>query len=213
MIVVDVEASGTDYAKHSIVSVGALDLANPTNRNISIMASRRCAGPRSRCSVNASSIWLPMVCNGESAIIGSWKMMEMRAPRTPRKSARVSAPGCSTSQRPRSGLSLRHGVTVVNAPGTIDSDYRGEVVVLLVNLAGSALLYTRFLRRGLPLDRLLECVRALGDLPLRAAPASEPGVLGDNVTAGGRGRGSRGSGAVTILMPLALLVGLTMPLP
>jgi dUTP pyrophosphatase len=36
--------------------------------------------------------------------------------------------------RPRSGLAIRHGVTVVNAPGTIDADYRGEVVVLLVNL-------------------------------------------------------------------------------
>jgi len=37
--------------------------------------------------------------------------------------------------RPRSGLALRHGVTVANAPGTIDSDYRGEVAVLLVNLS------------------------------------------------------------------------------
>jgi dUTP diphosphatase len=36
--------------------------------------------------------------------------------------------------RPRSGLALRHGVTLLNAPGTIDSDYRGEVQVLLVNL-------------------------------------------------------------------------------
>jgi len=36
--------------------------------------------------------------------------------------------------RPRSGLALRHGVTVANAPGTIDSDYRGELMVLLVNL-------------------------------------------------------------------------------
>jgi dUTP pyrophosphatase len=35
--------------------------------------------------------------------------------------------------RPRSGLAFRHGVTVLNAPGTIDSDYRGEVQVLLVN--------------------------------------------------------------------------------
>jgi dUTP pyrophosphatase len=43
-------------------------------------------------------------------------------------------PGFEAQVRPRSGLSLRHGVTVVNAPGTIDSDYRGEVVVLLVNL-------------------------------------------------------------------------------
>jgi dUTP pyrophosphatase len=38
--------------------------------------------------------------------------------------------------RPRSGLARRHGLTVLNAPGTIDADYRGEVVVLLVNLGG-----------------------------------------------------------------------------
>ena len=36
--------------------------------------------------------------------------------------------------RPRSGLALRHGVTVANAPGTIDSDYRGEIKVILINL-------------------------------------------------------------------------------
>jgi dUTP pyrophosphatase len=36
--------------------------------------------------------------------------------------------------RPRSGLALRHGLTVLNAPGTIDADYRGEVQVLLINL-------------------------------------------------------------------------------
>lgn len=41
--------------------------------------------------------------------------------------------------RPRSGMALRHGLTVVNAPGTIDSDYRGELKVLLVNLGGEAL--------------------------------------------------------------------------
>ncbi len=35
--------------------------------------------------------------------------------------------------RPRSGLALRHGLTIVNAPGTIDSDYRGEVAVVLIN--------------------------------------------------------------------------------
>lgn len=40
--------------------------------------------------------------------------------------------------RPRSGLARKHGVTVVNAPGTIDSDYRGELAVLLVNLGTEA---------------------------------------------------------------------------
>ena len=43
-------------------------------------------------------------------------------------------PGYEAQVRPRSGLALRHGVTVANAPGTVDSDYRGEVRVLLVNL-------------------------------------------------------------------------------
>lgn len=43
-------------------------------------------------------------------------------------------PGFEVQVRPRSGLSLKKGITVVNAPGTIDSDYRGEVKILLVNL-------------------------------------------------------------------------------
>lgn len=37
--------------------------------------------------------------------------------------------------RPRSGLALKHGITVLNSPGTIDADYRGEIMVLLVNLS------------------------------------------------------------------------------
>ncbi len=41
--------------------------------------------------------------------------------------------GCEAQVRPRSGLALKHGVTVLNAPGTIDSDYRGEIRVILVN--------------------------------------------------------------------------------
>ena len=42
--------------------------------------------------------------------------------------------GFEAQVRPRSGLALRHGVTLLNSPGTIDSDYRGEVQVLLINL-------------------------------------------------------------------------------
>ena len=44
-------------------------------------------------------------------------------------------PGYEAQVRPRSGLALKHGITVLNTPGTIDSDYRGEVKVLLVNLS------------------------------------------------------------------------------
>jgi dUTP pyrophosphatase len=43
-------------------------------------------------------------------------------------------PGYQGEVRPRSGLALKHGVTVLNSPGTIDADYRGEIMVLLINL-------------------------------------------------------------------------------
>ena len=43
-------------------------------------------------------------------------------------------PGFEAQIRPRSGLAVQHGVTVLNAPGTIDSDYRGEIKVALINL-------------------------------------------------------------------------------
>lgn len=43
--------------------------------------------------------------------------------------------GYEAQIRPRSGLALKHGVTVLNSPGTIDADYRGELMVLLVNLS------------------------------------------------------------------------------
>ena len=44
-------------------------------------------------------------------------------------------PGYEAQIRPRSGLALKHGITVLNSPGTIDADYRGEIMVLLVNLS------------------------------------------------------------------------------
>ncbi|MEO1018468.1 MAG: dUTP diphosphatase [Pseudomonadota bacterium] len=48
--------------------------------------------------------------------------------------------------RPRSGLAIRSGVTVLNSPGTIDSDYRGEIKVILINLGGEAFEVSRGLR-------------------------------------------------------------------
>ena len=55
--------------------------------------------------------------------------------------------------RPRSGLAIKHGITVMNAPGTIDSDYRGEVRVALVNLSQEE--YT--IRRGDRIAQLVIC--------------------------------------------------------
>jgi len=51
--------------------------------------------------------------------------------------------GFEAQVRPRSGLALRHGVTVLNAPGTIDADYRGELKVLLVNHGDEPFVVTR----------------------------------------------------------------------
>jgi dUTP pyrophosphatase len=55
-------------------------------------------------------------------------------------------PGFEAQVRPRSGLAFKHGVTVLNSPGTIDADYRGEVKVLLVNLGQEPFEITRGMR-------------------------------------------------------------------
>lgn len=55
-------------------------------------------------------------------------------------------PGYEAQVRPRSGLALRDGVTVLNSPGTVDADYRGEVGVILANLGDSDFTITRGMR-------------------------------------------------------------------
>lgn len=55
-------------------------------------------------------------------------------------------PGYEAQVRPRSGLALKHGVTVLNAPGTIDADYRGEIRVLLINHGTEPFQITRGMR-------------------------------------------------------------------
>jgi len=55
-------------------------------------------------------------------------------------------PGHEGQIRPRSGLAFRHGVTVLNSPGTVDADYRGEVQVILINLGSEPFVVTRGMR-------------------------------------------------------------------
>ena len=87
-------------------------------------------------------------------------------------------PGWEGQIRPRSGLAVRHGIGLLNAPGTVDSDYRGEVKVLLVNLGEVP--FT--VRRG---DRIAQLLLA------RAEPVEweEAGELGGS----DRGEGGFGS--------------------
>lgn len=89
-------------------------------------------------------------------------------------------PGYEGQVRPRSGLALRHGVTLLNAPGTVDSDYRGEVQVILVNLSGEP--FT--LRRG---DRVAQLVV----VPVTTVELHEVEVL-DATARGANGFGSTG---------------------
>jgi dUTP pyrophosphatase len=54
--------------------------------------------------------------------------------------------GLEAQIRPRSGLALKHGITIANTPGTIDSDYRGEISVVLINLGRENFIITRGMR-------------------------------------------------------------------
>jgi dUTP pyrophosphatase len=54
--------------------------------------------------------------------------------------------GTEAQVRPRSGLALRHGITVLNTPGTIDADYRGEIGVIVINLSHESFIVSRGMR-------------------------------------------------------------------
>lgn len=83
--------------------------------------------------------------------------------------------GFEAQVRPRSGLALKHGLTVLNAPGTIDADYRGEVCVILANLSNES--FT--LHDG---DRIAQMVVCRHETvvwtPVESLPESERGAGG-----------------------------------
>ncbi|MFU8812067.1 MAG: dUTP diphosphatase [Balneolaceae bacterium] len=87
-------------------------------------------------------------------------------------------PGYEIQVRPRSGLAFRHGITMLNTPGTIDQDYRGEIKVLAVNLGSES--YT--FQRG---ERIAQLVVA----PVVQATFSETDTLDETI----RGEGGFGS--------------------
>jgi dUTP pyrophosphatase len=84
-------------------------------------------------------------------------------------------PGTEAQVRPRSGLALKHGVTVLNSPGTIDADYRGEVAVLLINHGDAP--FT--VRRGERIAQLVVAPLATASLVVVAAlPPTDRGAGG-----------------------------------
>jgi len=92
--------------------------------------------------INRSQFDLPRYATPLSA--GMDVRADLREPVTLRPLERAMIPtglyvelpeGCEMQIRPRSGLAAKHGITVLNSPGTVDADYRGEIRVILVNLS------------------------------------------------------------------------------
>jgi dUTP pyrophosphatase len=90
-------------------------------------------------------------------------------------------PGYEAQVRPRSGLALRHGVTVLNSPGTIDADYRGEIQVILVNLG----------RESFTVERGARVAQMVVAATMRVDVCEVPSL--DETTRGVRGFGSTGT--------------------
>jgi dUTP pyrophosphatase len=91
-------------------------------------------------------------------------------------------PGSEAQVRPRSGLAARHGITVLNTPGTVDADYRGEIQVILINLGEAAYVVQRGAR-----------IAQLVITPVLRASLSESQELAGSKRGGG-GFGSTGTG-------------------
>ena len=96
-----------------------LKIINKSNNPLPRYESEQAAGMDIRCNISEPVTLLPM----ERRLIPTGLFIELPS-------------GFEAQIRPRSGLALKRGLTVLNTPGTIDADYRGEVGVILINLSG-----------------------------------------------------------------------------
>jgi dUTP pyrophosphatase len=145
--------------------------------------------PRLRVSRTAGSEDLPLPSYASAGAAGLDLRAAVRAPLVVAPGERVLVPtglriavpaGYEAQVRPRSGLALRHGILLPNAPGTIDSDYRGEVQVILWNAGAEPFA----IARG---DRIAQLVIA----PVARVELDE--VALDETRRGGGGFGSTGT--------------------
>lgn len=95
-----------------------IDIINNSNHPLPEYATAQSAGMDLRANITEPIVLQPM----ERVLVPTGLHIALPA-------------GYEAQVRPRSGLALKHGVTVLNAPGTIDADYRGEIGVLLINLS------------------------------------------------------------------------------
>ena len=98
-----------------------LTIINKSNNPLPRYESEQAAGMDIRCNISEAITLQPM----ERRLIPTGLFIELPV-------------GYEAQIRPRSGLALKRGLTVLNTPGTIDADYRGEIGVILINLSGEA---------------------------------------------------------------------------
>lgn len=96
-----------------------IKIINKSNNPLPRYESEQAAGMDIRCAIDAPVTLHPL----ERKLIKTGLFLELPA-------------GFEAQIRPRSGLALKRGLTVLNTPGTIDADYRGEIGVILINLSG-----------------------------------------------------------------------------
>lgn len=102
---------------HQII-IMTIKIINKSNHDLPIYETIASAGMDLRANLSESRILKPL----ERSIVGTGLFIEIPI-------------GYEAQVRPRSGLAAKKGITVLNAPGTIDADYRGEIGVILVNLS------------------------------------------------------------------------------
>jgi dUTP pyrophosphatase len=108
------------------VTIGLLRLPHAEGLELPTKASGGSAGFDLRAALEEPAQLAP----GERRLVPTGLILEI-------------PPGWEGQVRPRSGLALRHGLALVNSPGTIDSDYRGEVQVLVINLGAEPIVLSR----------------------------------------------------------------------
>jgi dUTP pyrophosphatase len=96
-------------------------IVNKSRHKLPAYETTHAAGMDLRALTEGPVILLPL----ERKLIGTGLYIELPA-------------GYEAQVRPRSGLAIRHGITVLNSPGTIDADYRGEIGVILINLSDTS---------------------------------------------------------------------------
>jgi len=95
-----------------------IKIVNKSKHESPSYATQAAAGMDLRASIDAPIVLKPL----ERTLVPTGLFMEIPE-------------GCEAQIRPRSGLAYKNGITVLNSPGTIDADYRGEIKVILVNLS------------------------------------------------------------------------------